>query len=803
MKKLWILFLLPSFIFWSKSYGQNLEGVKIYVNPGHGGFDSNDRNVPIPPFALGDTAGFWESKSNLAKGLHLRSLLEGAGAEVIMSRTQNRTEDDRPLSAIAEEANANQVDFMISIHSNAFNGVTNYVLQLFHGWDNDPILPQSMDVANLFWENLISNETSHWTNSNRIVRGDKSFAPENWNGYGVLRPLTVPGLISEGSFHDYLPETYRLMNREYKHLEAWHFYKAFLEYYEGGKDPKGKIAGFVKDNYRKVTGYYAPANTKDQWLPVNGAKIKLQPGDLEYTVDSLNNGFFLFDNLEPGIYQLEIEAEKYVAQAFDSVLVDSNNVTYQLVFMEQDRSDSMAVLDYNPKVESGERVSAATPVVFHFNFEVDRPSFEEAFSIEPHAEGTFSYENQDRTAIFIPDSPLDTSTIYTIVLNKSVQHIGGLPMEEDFTFSFLTAKKNRLSVMNMYPRDGMKNVYENTQIKIHFDGWLAEENLSDLIWLEDLDGNSLNRTGIEINTFSEDVGSYAFSPSGLVAGNTYILMISAELTDADGLELRENREITFEVKSVDEPEASVVFDFEQSALSWSVDTLSSININEGAGNRILRYSTNKLFGGYSYRLLYDFNAPEAQIVVRPPEPFFIVRDSQHVGLYVYGNLSDNQLFLLFEKDGIEHEILLTEIDFAGWQFKTCVLDFPEKNEQYDFSGFKLVSGQTPFSASGMIVFDNLMVSDSLFTSSKEIFKQKSNLKIYPNPATHQIQIELDVAEGTIPYKIYDLQGKVVQSGITDFAGGKSQITFSFHTTGLFILAFDQGERSIRNLFMKK
>ena len=803
MKRNWIILLFSFLLIFCQAKSQNLEGIIIYVNPGHGGFDSNDRNVPVPPFALGDTAGFWESKSNLVKGLHLRMLLESAGAEVIMSRTQNRTEDDRPLSAIAEEANANQVDFMISIHSNAFNSVTNYVLQLYHGWDNDPLLPQSMDVANLFGLNLISNQTSYWTHSNPIIRGDKSFAPPDWNGYGVLRPLTVPGLISEGSFHDYIPETYRLMNREYKHLEAWHLYKAFLEYYEGGKDPKGKIAGFVKDSFRKVTDYYTATNTKDQWLPVNGAKIKLQPGDLEYTVDSLNNGIFLFDNLEPGIYQVEIEAEKHIAQTFDSLVVDSNQVTYQLVYLEQDRSDSMMVLDYAPKVESGVRVSAATPVVFHFNFEVHRESFENAFSIFPEVDGTFSYENQERTALFTPDSPLDTSTIYTVMLDKSVEHIGGLPMKEDFTFSFLTARKNRLSVVNIYPRNGKKNVYENTQVRIHFDGRLVEENLSNLIWLEDLDGNVLNRTGIEVNTFAGNVGSYAFTPSGLVAGNSYFLKLSAELIDTDGLELQENMEISFEVKSVDETEAIVVFDFEQSALSWIVDTINSINIIEGAGNRILRYSSNKLFDGYSYRLLYDFNVSEAQIVVRPPEPFLSVRDSQHIGLYVYGNLSDNHLYILFEKDGIEHEILLTEIDFAGWQFKTCELDFPKKNEQYDFSGFKLVSGQTPFSATGMIVFDNLMVSDSIFTSSNEIPKRENNLKIYPNPATHQIQIEMEATEGKIPYKIYNLQGKVVQSGITDFAVGKSQITFSFQTSGIFILALNQSEKRIRSLFIKK
>lgn len=803
MKRYFILFMFFGIFLVTKGFGQNLEGMKIYINPGHGGFDSDDRNVPIPPFALGDTAGFWESKSNLIKGLHLRSLLESAGAEVIMSRTQNRTEDDRPLSAIAEEANANQVDFMISIHSNAFNSVTNYVLQLFHGWDNEPILPQSMEVANLFWENLISNETAHWTNSSRLVRGDKSFAPPDWNGYGVLRPLTVPGLISEGSFHDYLPETYRLMNREYKYLEAWHFYKAFLNYFEGGTDPKGKIAGFVKDNFRKVTNYYTAANSKDQWLPVNGAKIKLQPGDIEYNVDSLNNGFFLFDNLEPGTYQLEIEAEKYITQSFDSVVVDSNSVTYQLVYLQQDRSDSMMVLDYAPKVESGERVSAATSVVFHFNFEVNRESFENAFSISPQVEGTFSYENQERTALFMPDMPMDTSTIYTVTLDKSAEHIGGLPMQNDFTFSFLTERKNRLSVVNIYPRHGMKNVYENTQIRIHFDGRLVEENLNNLIWLEDMQGNVLNRSGIDPNEFSGNVGSYAFTPVSLSAGNKYTLKLNAELKDTDGLKLWENQEIEFEVKSVDNPEASVAFDFEQSALTWSVDDENSLNINEGSGNRILRYSSNKLFEDYSYRLLYDFSSPEAQIVVRPPAPLFSVSNSQDIGLYVYGNLSENQLFLLFGKNGIEHEVLLTEIDFSGWQLKTCDLNFPEENEQYDFSGIKLVSGQTSFSAKGMILFDNMIVSDSLFTFSEKIASQGNHLKIYPNPATNQIQIEMADSDGECRYKIVDLNGKVVQSGILNISGGKSQLTFSFPTSGLFVVSFEQNKKKTQRLILKK
>lgn len=33
---------------------QNLQGTTIYVNPGHGGFDSDDRNITIAPFKADD-----------------------------------------------------------------------------------------------------------------------------------------------------------------------------------------------------------------------------------------------------------------------------------------------------------------------------------------------------------------------------------------------------------------------------------------------------------------------------------------------------------------------------------------------------------------------------------------------------------------------------------------------------------------------------------------------------------------------------------------------------------------------------
>ena len=68
MKRFFIgaLFIIASSF---SGFSQDLSGVRIFINPGHGGYDSDDRNVVIAPYSQGDQNGFWESKSNLDKGM--------------------------------------------------------------------------------------------------------------------------------------------------------------------------------------------------------------------------------------------------------------------------------------------------------------------------------------------------------------------------------------------------------------------------------------------------------------------------------------------------------------------------------------------------------------------------------------------------------------------------------------------------------------------------------------------------------------------------------------------------------------
>ncbi|MDR1810844.1 MAG: N-acetylmuramoyl-L-alanine amidase [Prevotella sp.] len=353
MKRIASLFII-AFLAIFTIQATDLTGVKIYINPGHGGYDSNDRSiwtVPVPE-TWTNPAGYWESKSNLVKGLALKELLESAGATVIISRTDNTSGirdgeqfaggGDRDLTEIAEEANANNVDHFLSIHSNALGTTDNYLLLLYHGYNNQPTVPASLPMVQSSGAIQINNPLTVWTSPAPILRGDFSFYGDNM-GLGVLRPLTVPGFLSEGSFHDYPPETHRLCSNDYCKLEALRFFRHFHNYYNRDMPTTGTIAGFVKSVNEKVnkalnqSKFTYVAGSDDQWLPLNGATVKLLSADGSqtldtYTTDTWYNGIFAFYNLAAGAYKLEISLPEYDTQTVD-VTVAASEIAYAKVFM--------------------------------------------------------------------------------------------------------------------------------------------------------------------------------------------------------------------------------------------------------------------------------------------------------------------------------------------------------------------------------------------------------------------------------------------------------------------------------------
>lgn len=360
------------------------DGAKIYINPGHGGWnEANDRHMVTIPYGENlasdpskiDTLGFWESSSNLKVGLFLRDMLEANGAEVMMSRTTNvsgvRDNDkqdydyqiigqgtkpaitdslvgDRDLTQIAKEATEWEADAFISIHSNAASvgAACNYLVFFMpngpeiewgsSNWQfNSYRDPADVEMAGVLWPRLLDNPLDVWTESANPASPNIPTTGE----YTLLKygNLGVPGFICEASFHTYMPNTHRYLNTDYQYLEALRFYYAYCDYFDVELPATCCLCGDVRAaQYRATNATYLKYvnGSKDQWQPLNGAIVTLKQGGATidtYTVDNNWNGIYCFKNVTPGEYQLTFHYDTYTDTTITVTAVAGRTITTNIL----------------------------------------------------------------------------------------------------------------------------------------------------------------------------------------------------------------------------------------------------------------------------------------------------------------------------------------------------------------------------------------------------------------------------------------------------------------------------------------
>ena len=291
----------------------NPEDVRIYINPGHGSYTGSDR--PMSTIKHGnqtstnvgtDTAGFFESNTNLQKGFGLLEKLKEYGIPYNSSIQANNAKQtnlrmshvkcgtSRNLSDIAAEAESWNADYFISIHSNATTGDHNvpthynHCLYLYRGYDGNPKVSGSDKMATASWPHALSNKHMNWNwlseptkprdvNKNDYVqgqnyypigkydadgnpywiKGDLDFMYEadlkdgvvsTYGYYGVLAH-NVPGFLVEGYDHTYQPAMHRAMNDDVCRHEGEMYARGINDYFGWGKkDSYGKIYGVVRDH---------------------------------------------------------------------------------------------------------------------------------------------------------------------------------------------------------------------------------------------------------------------------------------------------------------------------------------------------------------------------------------------------------------------------------------------------------------------------------------------------------------------------------------------------------------------------
>ena len=182
---------------------RTLSGRRIALDPGHGGVFRG---------SLG-TGGLAEADVNLDVALRLRDRLRAAGAEVFVTREDDRdflTPADSSLRADLVErsrrANAFAPDLFVSIHHNADAGGRHDVNETQTYWklDDDGA---SFEAAQDVHRALVRN----------VRIGADRLLPGN---YAVLRQSDAPAILTESSYLTYPPTEVRLRTPAALQLEA-------------------------------------------------------------------------------------------------------------------------------------------------------------------------------------------------------------------------------------------------------------------------------------------------------------------------------------------------------------------------------------------------------------------------------------------------------------------------------------------------------------------------------------------------------------------------------------------------------
>jgi N-acetylmuramoyl-L-alanine amidase len=774
----------------------DLSGLKFCVDPGHGGHNpSNDRYLVPDP---GNE--FWESESNFQKALLLKAMLEAKGATVLLTRYTNdypNDADEPSLAARVALANANNVDWFHSIHSNAIgNGMqsgtaVNYTLMLvrekrsltdpYASTGNGLGIPEreeSRTLANIL-SPLIQSRLR--TKSNTVYL-DWTFYGGTNGGFslGVLRGLSMPGELSEGSMHDYAPETRRLLNNNYRKMEAYALRDAFLQYFGVPADPLCIVAGIQSDIVTSA--------------PVNFSQVRLLPENRTFVGDGYNNGFFMFDSLQAGPHILRFETpDRFVDSA--QVTLTAGAPTFVDRVLEL-AAPPVVVQTIPANNDTGYIPNG--PITIQFSKPMDTAAVRNAFTISPPVRGAVTWNGNQM--VFKPDSVLPFEVTFTVRLDTSAKSSRGQTIDgngdgtpgDPFILTFRTRIADVFppQVAVKYPSPGATVPTPNQVMNFTFNELLKPSTVTTSNFaLRQVGGSALSRT-VEYSEVSGKCGVTMYPSSPLVAGSSYQTFVNG-VQDLAGNAIAGPILETFNVAPEDR-QFRPIDSLGQSLTNWfqpagsgTTVGIDSASFVPTAAKAIPILSGNTV----SAELRYAWKPGSADYLIReylnggPPKTVFFKKDRIVLQVYLHGDGSGTQ-FRFAVDDSVDgfpagtadhHEVSSwITIDWVGWRLVEWDL---EKDSVGAWLGNGILEGQLRFDSfqlrkttgsaqSGVILLDQLQLAESMVTGVAEGVRgvpvEFSLDQNYPNPFNPSTEIRYSVGQpGHVTIAVYDLLGREV------------------------------------------
>ena len=816
MKKIILLLILLNTI----SFGQDLTGVRICIDPGHGGHESDDRFMPA--------TGFWESESNLTKGLELRSILLGLNAEVAITRTGNSdVADDPGLSERAGIANAFNADFFNSNHSNGFNGTANYAMVIFNGTTNNPTFDLAKTMSDLMAPIIHNNNIT----TSSISIGDLTLNPSWTYGYGVLVPANMPATISEGSFHDYIPESWRLMNLTYRRHEARSLARSYLQYFGEPGFPEGAIAGIIRDPEQGVD-YYSLGSLHDQYAPINQIEVTIEPGGLRYYGGDNNNGYFCRDSLTPGEYQVIATATGYTSDT-SMVTVSANTTTFANFYLS-DVAPPMVIASHP---ENGDTTFPAWNIPYvDFSKAMDATTLEAALSITPAIPGSFYLTQDQKRMAFIPTDTIAYLTDFVMSIAGTALDAYGRPLDgnqdgiggDGWSIWFRTSPPDNTppTVVNTYPVTGDDAVDLRPIFNIVWDEELESSVISDdMVVLERIYDLQIQETILEHHIIDNRSVLILYAMSDLLDDEPYRVRVFPGFEDLFGNTQNNGTLIAFTTSNFDYSITNID-DFDSDPLSnwWDIKSSgSSVGFvtNETATSVSTDITVLSEESEASLKLDYGWD-PEAgswllrQYLLQGPPRGVHFNANSVMQAYVFGDGHGNRFRFCVDDNitgGGAHEVSpWYTIDWVGWRLISWDMSVDgtgvwigdgslDGTLEFDSIQLTYTPGQP---TAGSYFVDELRVVNRNFLAIEDKLTQHplefALLPNYPNPFNPWTSVPFTLPEKTtVNVKVYNLRGELITNLISGSLEAGHHVTrwnASSVASGLYLIQLETNDISI-------
>jgi len=226
MKKVLVALLVLAMCLAAVAASAHLTGVKICIDPGHGGSD---------PGAVGN--GLYEDNINLDIGLRARTLMQADAATIVMTRTTDVYVTLQGRCDIANNAGANRFE---CTHCNAFDGTAHGTETFCYGSGS----ANSFDLRNKINPEMVA----HMATYNRGLKTASFYVLVNTN---------MPSILCEVAFIDNAADAAKLGNATYRQ-EAARAYLHGTQSHYGIAPHDPTTTSIIIDN--SSGSFYASAN---------------------------------------------------------------------------------------------------------------------------------------------------------------------------------------------------------------------------------------------------------------------------------------------------------------------------------------------------------------------------------------------------------------------------------------------------------------------------------------------------------------------------------------------------------------